>query len=228
MNKIFLSITFSAFLMGCTDENRNSKGDNRMNLSNEEKISIISEKGYSEDISQASSIAEFLIDDDNEVVGQTCFYLGYLGDRNYISKIKDFLNSDDYNLLNFCLSGLALMVDERDDYLLDQVLPLINHESILVRMSAVEVLGNIRSKKALKVLTGNFDQEAPAVQYEIIRALGKIGDDGALPLLQSYKKTVDAMDHAIPRKGATRGDDPHPDVLELAVVEAIAALESKQ
>ena len=212
-------------MVGCSDDKNNFDGNDEMNLSREEKIRMISEIGYSENASQAEAIARFLSDADSEVVGQACFFLGYLGGRGYIADIENLLKSDDENVLNFCLSGLALMVDYRDEYLFDQILPLFNHESLLVRMSAAEALGNIRSKKALGVLMERFGKEAPAVQYEIVRALGKIGDEAALPLLRSYQKTVNSMDHSIPRSGGIRGSNPHPDVVGLAVMEAITAIE---
>lgn len=225
MIKYFAFAFLLVFLAGCSDKKNSFNGEDEMSLSREEKIRIISEKGYSEDLSQAEAVAEFLKDDDNEVAGQACFFLGYLGARNYIADVQGLLKNDDQDVLNLCLSGLALMVDDRDDYLSDQVLPLVSHESLLVRMSAVEVLGNIQSKKAFGILKKRFDQEAPAVKYEIVRALGKIGNADALPLLRSYQKAVAAMDHSIPRKGGARGSDLHPDVLEMAVTEAIGALE---
>ncbi|WP_339066201.1 HEAT repeat domain-containing protein [Teredinibacter turnerae] len=221
----FFSITFLLlFLSGCNDEKSELNGESTMKKSKEEKIRIISEKGYSEDLNQAPIVAEYLADTDMEVAGQACFYLGYLGARSYISDIERMIDDADENILNHCLSGLALMVDERDQYLYDQVLPFIVHESLLVRMSAVETISNIRSTKAVGSLIARFDNEDPAVQYEIVKALGKIGDAEALPLLHSYQQTVSEMDHSVPRKGSTRGGAPHPDVLELAIAEAIKAI----
>lgn len=225
MIRYFYFAFLVAFVAGCFDEKSNSDGGDEMNLSREEKFRILSEKGDSGDKDQADAIAKFLTDKDSEVVGRACFNLGYLGARNYISEIREFLVSKDQNLLVLCLSGLALMVDDRDGYLFDQIFPLLKQESKLVRMSAIEALGNIRSQKALEVLVESFDKEVPAVQYEIVRALGKTGDKNALPLLRAYKKAISAMDHSVPRKGGTRGSDPHPDVLELAVTAAISSLE---
>ena len=224
MVKYFTLVYLLVFLAGCTDERSISTDGDEMNLSREEKIRIISEKGYSEDLEQAKEIATFLTDVDNEVVGQACFFLGYLGARDYIADIKKILKSDDQDLINLCVSGLALMLDARDEHLVEEILPLVNHEYLLVRMGVVEALGNIQSKKVLESLMRRFDREAPAVQYEIVRALGKIGDHEALPLLMSYLDVVEAMDHSVPRKGGTRGSDPHPDVLEVAVTEAIATI----
>lgn len=223
MTKYFIVAVIYALMAGCSDDKNDANGG-KMNLSREEKFRIISEIGDSGDVGQARELAGFLKDKDHEVAGRACFNLGYLGARDYIREIESFLSSEDYDLLVLCLSGLALVVDDRDDYLFNQILPLISHESLLVRMSAVEVLGNIRGKKALGALIERFDQEAPAVKYEIVRALGKIGDADALPLLRLYKKSVDAMDHSAFRKGGTRGSDPHPDVLDIAVTEAINAI----
>lgn len=225
MIKYLAFIFLLVFMCGCNGEKSKLDEEGAVNKSKEEKIRIISEKANSEDENKTLLIAEYLTDSDKEVAGQACFYIGYLGARSYISEIQRIIEGADENLLNLCLSGLALMVDERDGYLTDQILPFITHESLLVRMSAVETIGGIRSTKALGALIGRFDKEISVVKYEIVKALGKIGDAEALPLLYSYKKTVSEMDHSIPRKGGTRGMAPHPDVLELALDEAIGAIE---
>jgi len=196
-----------------------------VNLSRDEKINIISENGYSGDVSNARNIAHFLHDDDKEVVGQTCFFLGYLGARSCIAEIRKYLDDEDSNLINMCLCGLALMVDENDGYLSDTVLPFVEHESILVRMSAVEVLGRIKNNDAQRILMKRFDDEDLAVKFEIIKALGRIGEESALPLLKSYLTQVESMDQTIPRSAGSRGSNPHPEALQIVVQEAIAAIE---
>lgn len=224
--KILFFVFMLVCLGSCSDEVSKTTGED-MNPSREEKFKIISKAGDSGDVSQADGVASFLRDKDSEVVGRACFNLGYLGARAYINEIKNFLYSDDHDLLTLCLSGLTLMVDSRDENLLEQILPLVNHESRLVRMSAVEVLGNMQSQKASKILMDRFDREVSAVQYEIIKALGKIGDKNALPLLRSYKKVVEKMDHSMPRKGGARGIDPHPDVLAIVTMEAIELIQNR-
>jgi len=218
---LIIPIVISA---GCSDKEKNNDGDD-MSLSREEKIILISEIGASEDISHSDEIAKFLADEDNEVVGQACFYLGYVGGRSYIKTIISLLDTTDTNLLNFCLSGLSLMVDGREHYISENILRFVRHDDLLVRMSAIEVLGKIQSKNSLKVLMEIFNHEPPAVQSEIVRALGRIGEVDALPLLLAYKDTVDQMDHSIPRKGRVRGEAPHPDVLSIIITEAINSLQ---
>lgn len=213
------------FSSGCSDYDQKGSGEN-MNMSREEKFAVISKAGDSDDLEQASKIAPFLQDKDAEVVGRACFNLGYLGAREYIGEIEQFLNSEDEDLLVLCLSGLALMVNQQDEHLFEAVKPSTSHHSTLVRMSAVEVLGKIHSKSALPILLRNFEQEAPAVKYEIIKALGQIGETEAIPLLRGYQIEVEAMDHSVPRKGGVRGSAPHPDVLASAIEDAISALEN--
>ena len=43
-----------------------------------------------------------------EVVGQACFYNGYLGARDYISRLEMFMSNADDSLVNMAASGLAL------------------------------------------------------------------------------------------------------------------------
>lgn len=222
----FISLIF--FLISCGDKTANFEDGDAMSLSHEEKVRIISENGYSEDISKAENIAIFLEDEDKDIIGQACFYLGYLGARNYIEEVNRYLQTDDNDLLNMCVSGLALMVDDRDDYLLDRFYQLLKHEFLLVRMGAIEAIGNIKNKRSSKALMDHFDNDVLAAKYEIVKALGKIGNDEALPLLRSYLQSIKEMDHSVPRKGGTRGSNPHPDVIELAVKESIALLEEIQ
>lgn len=221
----FFVVVSTALFLGCTDDTNNSEGDKGMSLSREEKLKIISDVGNSEGTNNAEKIAAYLNDKDIRVASSACFYLGYLNSRNYLAEMTKLLESTDQDVLNSCTLGLSLIVDERDSPLLDRLYQLLEHESLLVRMSAIQAIGNIRHNASSAQLQKRFDVEEPAAKLEIIVALGKIGNTDSLPLLRSYQKTVDAMDHSIPRKGGTRGSDPHPDVLDLAITEAITTLE---
>lgn len=227
MNLTYYFVVVSAALfLGCTNDTNNSEGDKGMSLSREEKLKIISDVGNSEGIDNAERIAAYLNDEDIRVASSACFYLGYLNSRSYLAEMIKLLESTDQDVLNSCTLGLSLIVDERDYPLLDRLYQLLEHESLLVRMSAIQAIGNIRHNASSDQLQEIFDTEEPAAKLEIIVALGKIGSTDSLPLLRSYQKTVDAMDHSIPRKGGTRGSDPHPDVLDLAITEAITTLEN--
>jgi hypothetical protein len=225
LNYFFILVSITLF-MGCADDTNNSEGDKGMSLSREEKLKIISDVGDSEGANNAEKIAVYLNDEDLRVASSACFYLGYLNSRNYLAEMIKLLESTDQDVLNSCTLGLSLIVDERDSSLLDRLYQLLEHESLLVRMSSIQAIGNIRHNASSALLQKRFDIEEPAAKLEIIVALGKVGNTESLPLLRSYQKTVDAMDHSIPRKGGVRGSEPHPDVLDLAVTEAINALEN--
>lgn len=225
LNYFFILVSIALFL-GCADHTNNSEGDKGVSLSSEEKLKIISDVGNSDETNNAEKIADYLNDEDLRVASSACFYLGYLNSRNYLAEMITLLESTDQDVLNLCALGLSLIVDERDSSLLDRLYQLLEHESLLVRMSSIQAIGSIGRHASSSLLQKRFDVEEPAAKLEIIVALGKIGNTESLPLLRSYQKTVDAMDHSIPRKGGARGSAPHPDVLDLAVTEAITALEN--
>jgi HEAT repeat protein len=62
---------------------------------------------------------------------------------------------------------------------------------IEARKIAVESLGQLKSKSAVKPLIDRFPQESDKIQYSIVEALGKIGDSYALPLLNTLLKKAD-------------------------------------
>lgn len=221
--KVVFIVIMACF--GCMEQNKIAVREGGMILSRDEKLGIISEYGNSGEINNAKFISEFLEDNDNAVIGSACFNLGYLGARDYLDKISEFLNRQDRDLLNQCVGGMALMVDVRDEYLLPKLFPLVGHEYLLIRMGAIKALGNIKSRESVKLLVDIFNDEVSAAKFEIIVALGKIGDAAALPLLLSYQKEISGMDHSVPRRAAVRGSDPHPDVLDIIVAEAIRNIE---
>ena len=138
------------------------------------------------------------------------------------------LDSADDNIVNLCLSGLSFVADQSDSILLERLHSLLLHDYKLVRMGAVEVIGKIGNEQSLNVLREKFHSSELAVKAQIIVALGRIGSAESLPFLLSYHKSVKEMDHSQPRIGGVRGSDPHPDVLDIIVADAINNIEKRR
>ncbi|MBU6956114.1 HEAT repeat domain-containing protein [Hahella sp. HN01] len=200
-----------------------------MTMSKRDKLSLISEIGEAGDANRANEIAAFLNDHDLEVLSSACFNLGYLGAREYISSLASFLSHDDDDgVANMCLSGLALIVDEREEYLLGDIYNRLDStNSLLVKLSSIEAIGAIGSVKSVEKISRIFEtDERNAVRIEIVIALGKIKSTSALSLLESYLKEVKMMDKNIPNRGGVRGGDPHPTVIIIALENSIDAIKS--
>jgi HEAT repeat protein len=218
---VFLSVSM---LLACSGPRDGEGGEKRMVGTKVEKIAHISSLGYSGNLDHAKEVAEYLEDDEPEVVGQACFYLGYLEAREYIPRLAQLLEHEDATLVNMAASGLGLMVDGRDDDLLKALYRLLDSSNLSVRMSAIEAIGKIQAEESAATLISRFYREEPAAKLQIIQALGLIRSQKALPLLEGYLKEVKAMDHSVPNKGGVRGSVPHPSAMQAVLEEAISSI----
>lgn len=220
----YLALLLAIFLLVACSQ---SKEDGIESMSSMEKRNYISELGYSGDEKAASDILPFLEDADPKVIGTAAFFLGYLNHRDSISKLHALLGSPDHEVVNMAGSGLAYMVNETDDYLLQSLYGVLQNPNLLARMSAIETIGKIKSKDSVGVILPIFKEEEPAAQLQIIQALGEIGSVEVLPFLYDYLEEVKAMDHNQPRKGGVRGTPPHPEVIQIVVEKAIEAIKNE-
>jgi len=210
--------------MSCTQQNKNNNDGQQMQ-SSKEKIAHLSSLGYSDDINNAEEIASFLEDEDTEVVGQACFYIGYLRARNYITKLESLMSSSDDSLVNMAVSGLALMVGQRDEYLLEKLYGLVDSGALLVKLSAIDAIGNIGSKQSASILVDRFEAESKnVVKAKMAEALGKLNNQIALPVLNKYLNEVKLMDYSAPKKGGVRGSELHPVALKAILENSIRLL----
>ena len=127
-------------------------------------------------------------------------------------------------VVNMAGAGLLQMVDARDACFLPNLLVVLDHPELLARMSAIEAVGGIGSKDVTLPLIERLHSENPAAKWQIIAALGKIGDESALPMLYALLAQAIAMDHTVPNKGGTRGSVPHPDSFQAILEESISSI----
>lgn len=188
-----------------------------------EEIRAIAE---SEARDREARIAEFLKHPNPGVVGAACWQLGDLRARQYLPDLVALLKHSDPGVVNMAGAGIREMVSDADANLLDHVTPVVSHDFLLARISAVEVLGRIRSSSSTPLLIERLKSEDSAVRYYIVAALGEIGDRSALPALEGYLEEVRRMDHSSPHMGRARGDPPHPQLLQEAIERAISNIKS--
>ncbi|WP_083769741.1 HEAT repeat domain-containing protein [Hahella chejuensis] len=226
--RLLFTLAFFLFLVACNKPGKEQMDSKLMTMSKRDKLSLISEIGEADDVNRANEIAVFLNDHDLEVLSSACFNLGYLGAREYISSLASFLHHEDDGVANMCLSGLALIVDEREEYLLGDIYNRLDStNSLLVKLSSIEAIGAIGSVKSVEKLSRTFEtDERNAVRTEIVIALGKIKSASALPLLESYLKEVKMMNKSAPNMGGVRGTESHSTVIIVALENSIDAIKS--
>ena len=196
-------------------------------MSSREKRNYISDRAYSGSEESALDILPFLEDGDPKVIGTAAFFLGYIQNRDSIPKLQTLLRSESHEVVNMAGSGLAQMVNDSDEYLLQTLNEVLLSPNLLTRMSAIEAIGKIQSPESVSVILPLFKNEEPAAQLQIVQALGEIGSVEALPFLTDYLETVKTMDHSQPRKGGVRGTPPHPTVTQSVVEKAIAVIQNE-
>jgi HEAT repeat protein len=81
---------------------------------------------------------------------------------------------------------------------LKQIAPLITGEEVMVRIAAAKGLGSFvdYKKQAIPVLIGSIEgpnAKEPTVQAAIFEALGKLGDETALPTVHRYFEDKDPV-----------------------------------
>ena len=128
-------------------------------------------------------IAAYLSHADPDIVGGACSQLGQLKARDYVPQLLALLEHRDGRVVNMAGAGLRDMLDARDVKLAPKFDALLHQKFLLARISAVEVLGNIRSTESVPKLLERLKVEDPAVRYYIVDSLGKIGTKQALPAL---------------------------------------------
>lgn len=168
-----------------------------------EKLIHLIKLAGTRDATRAPEVASYLQDKDPEVVGSAIFKLGELGARHYIPDIARFLSEARPEILTLACAGLKLMVDGRDAALLEALRPLMHHPDVRVRGNAVEAIGKIGSESSVDELMGVFPGSNPFIKVAIVGALADIRSKTALPLLEGYRKELEAMDLAAPRRPGT-------------------------
>ena len=192
------------------------------------KIELLQEIANSYDSSLIKSAKLYLNDSNPEVVAKAIYALGNIGNKATLPTLIKFLKSKNQQFRDFALLAIAKIVDSKDEGLLEYIYPMLNDKSILVRLSAYKVIEKIASKNSLIVLREHFKEEKHAIKLEIVRIFAKTGGDREFALLKDYLKEVNKMNFSSKIKDISRGNDPHPKILQYEIVRAIAEIASKK
>ena len=204
------------------------KSNEYINSSKELKLQLLQEITNTYDSSLISKTLPYLKDSDEKVVSKAIVTLGDIGDKSALPALINFLKSKKQRYRDFALLSIAKIVDSTDESLLDYIYPMLNDKSILVRLSAYQVIEKIGSQKSLITLREQFSKEKPAVKLAIIKIFGKIGGDNEFKLLQSYLNEVNKMDFSGEIKGISRGDSPDAKIIQYQIIKAVTQIATRK
>lgn len=238
MKKTILAILIAAALLvaGCEKDNEKEKAKGMTSKNTEEiiqngsqmeKLSLIRRLASEGGERNADIIAKLMEDSDAEIIGNAAFYMGRTNSRKHIQSILNAAKTNDNKVKNMALGGLAKIVNESDSDILPFLYQALNSSDILVRLSAIEAIGNIQNTESTSILQETFKNETPSVKHQIAIALGKIGDKRSLPFLQEYLKEVNNMDFSQRNAGGSRTSPPHPSILKHSIESAIENINKK-
>lgn len=133
-------------------------------------------------VAQAVSLFEDADRDDPKVRRYLALALGRLGDPRAVPVLTEAaIGSDDGETRIFATWALGAIADPAA---LDDLLALAGADDVGVRKTAVHALGSFAGEARVRdALAGVLDDPAPDVRWNAAVALGRAGDDRALPVL---------------------------------------------
>jgi HEAT repeat protein len=150
-------------------------------------------------------LLEFLKDSDPEVIAHAAFGLGELKARETLPELMKLLKHPVEMVRNLSACAIADIASQKDKVLLQPLIELLTDEKTLVRIAAIEALGQLRNPKAVSPLIDLLQDSNTGVRYRVIQALAKTGDNGALEALRRWKseassdQEIQMIDQAISR-----------------------------
>jgi HEAT repeat protein len=128
--------------------------------------------------------AEQMVQEGNEwgVVRNGVVILGELGGERAVAQLMDTIQHHKSQVRRETISALARIGGEGAILLL---MGRLEDEDEGVRATAARALGNLGSERVVRTLLARLDQEdSDEVLQEILRALGQLGDPGAVPAIE--------------------------------------------
>ncbi len=194
------------------------------NAPKELKLALLNAISNTYDSDLIKSVCLYLNDNDQEIVSKAIYALGNVGNKSSLPTLRKFLKSKNQKYRDFALLAIAKIVDKKDKGLLEYIYPMLNDKSILIRLSAYEVIEKIASKDSLPILRKYFKKEKASIKIAIAKIFGKIGGNQEFTLLKNYLKDINKMDFSAKIKDTARGDNPHPKIIQYEIVKAIAQI----
>ena len=145
------------------------------------------------DIGDRQGITQLLIvlgnETDPQVQEMVITSLGKIGDGRVLPSLLPFLNSTNLSVQQSTVIALGQCQDKRAT---DALLELAKKHNLPValRVNILWALGEIKDKKAIRLIINILDDMNPGIPEAAATALGTIGDDDAIdPLVTALKRT---------------------------------------
>ncbi len=124
------------------------------------------------------SLIKALKDQVDTVRANAALALGHIGDTKALKALEDVLDDESWQVRHDALSSLA-----RLGFPVDGIIPSLEDDIPEVRVKAVETLGTIGGKKALKAVLNHMDSEG--VSDHMAEALESIGGEDTIEPLKT-------------------------------------------
>lgn len=129
-------------------------------------------------------LQKLLNDPDPEVLSSAAFGLGQLRSRESLPDLVKLLKHPAERVRNLSVCAIAEMISPDDVLLLQPLLELLKDSSSLVRLGAVEALGNLRNPEAVEPVIACLRTRSSGLILKAVKALQKIGGAKALDALR--------------------------------------------
>lgn len=166
-------------------------------------------------------LMEALRSDDVEEITSAIFWLGELGARHSMPTFVDLSGHSDAMVRNLALMGIEQLATRDDVHLIRHILPGLEDSEYPVRLSAIEALGRIASRRTTGELLNMLDGPQSGQTARVVEALGRIGHAGAAPALCRLRNEILGLNFEQEYKGGIRGSDLHPDQMLSGVERAL-------
>ena len=164
------------------------------------KIAILSILSDSNEVMVVDKISPLLKSRESTIRAAAVKSVGKLGGFNELKELEEYINDPDINVRAEVIISLI-------NWNMNSDKKLLNVEEILIQMSqdkeksvhakAAYIIGEVRVKELITILIKLSDSYEEEVQFEVIKASGKIGDQTILPSLVKFLKTDNLMHHVI-------------------------------
>jgi HEAT repeats/SMI1 / KNR4 family (SUKH-1) len=135
-------------------------------------------------------LVEFLSDENPKIIAVAAFGLGELKAREKLPELIQLTKHSAEVVRNLATHAIASIASPGDQLLLEPILDRLSDEAVLVRIAAIEALGQLRNSIAVEPLIALLENENSGVKFSSIQALGKIGDTSAIEALQQRRSRI--------------------------------------
>lgn len=159
------------------------------------RTSVLSELGWTHDLSLRPKLTPFLIDENSEIAAQAAAALGELGDRQAIPKL--LLLSEKKVAANLHVAIAAALSQLGDPHGQKQLLEALGSPVEVVRQKAAYWLSEQGNPKAIEIIL-NLAQSPAISEDQAIRLLGRLargGDEQAKSLLRQRLNRPGRIEH---------------------------------